>query len=195
MKHTPKFITYIGPMFGAKTSALLLRLERFQLQGLKIVLFKPNVDKRYSTTQVVTHSGWNRDAVSITSGFDLLSHLENEPPDVVALDEAFMVKDSSKVLPWLFKNGMTVVVSSLDLSYKCEPFKEVRNILPYATEVHKCPAICPICGADAFYTYRKPGFVDDEIIVGGAELYEPRCYRHHPIINERMNEVEFNDDE
>ena len=61
-------------------------------------------------------------------------------------------------------------------------------MLPWATKIEKCPAVCPVCGRDAYYTYKKN---DDgeEIAVGGAELYEPRCFEHHPIMNKR----EFND--
>ena len=52
-------------------------------------------------------------------------------------------------------------------------------MLPWATKIEKCPAVCTICGKDAFYTYRKVDSLS-EIEVGGSELYEPRCWGHHP---------------
>ncbi len=57
-------------------------------------------------------------------------------------------------------------------------------MLPWATHIEKCPAVCPVCGKDAYYTYKKN---DDgvEIAIGGAELYEPRCFDHHPLMNQR----------
>lgn len=172
-------------MFGSKTTNMMLRLERFELQGKKVRLFKPNIDSRYSVDEVVTHSGWKRSATQIESGLDILKEIEQDPPHVVALDEAFMIKDSNKVLTWLFKNGVTIIISSLDLSFNGTPFKEIEKMLPWATEIYKCPAVCTCCGADAYYTYRKSDDNDD-IVVGSWELYEPRCFEHHPIINERV---------
>ena len=52
--------------------------------------------------------------------------------------------------------------------------------LPYATRVEKCAAVCTVCGSDAPYTHRKVKG-EQEIAVGGAEMYEPRCWRHHEI--------------
>ena len=182
---SPKFIVYCGPMFSAKTTSLFLTLEKFELQGKVVRLFKPKIDDRYSTSEIVTHSGWKRKATLITKEIDILRDLELNPAHVVALDEAFMIKGCSKVLSWLFKNGITIVVSSLDLSFNGKSFKEIEKILSWATDVQKCTAVCTVCGADARYTYRKSDDNDD-IIIGGKELYEPRCFDHHPIINERV---------
>ena len=73
---------------------------------------------------------------------------------------------------------MSVVVSSIEMSASCKVFPEIEQILPWATKIEKCTAVCVVCGEDAPYTHRK---VSDlaEITVGGAELYEPRCWSHH----------------
>jgi len=44
-----------GSMFSGKTEELLRRLRRAQFAGLKVVIFKPALDKRYSETFVVSH--------------------------------------------------------------------------------------------------------------------------------------------
>jgi len=184
----PEFIIYCGPMFSTKTTSMFLRLERFELQHRATRLFKPIGDERYSTDEVVTHSGWKRPATRVSKGLDILKQIEEDPPSIVAVDEAFMIQDVYKVLPWLFKNGVTIVVASLDLAFNGKSFKEVEKMLPWATEVHKCPAVCTVCGANAFYTHRKTSD-DEDIIVGGAEMYEPRCFSHHPVINEGFGNV------
>ena len=51
-------------------------------------------------------------------------------------------------------------------------------MLPCATCIEKCAAVCVTCGEDAYYTHRKIADLA-EIAVGGAELYEPRCWNHH----------------
>lgn len=184
MKKQPEFIMYIGPMWGLKTTSMLLKLERFELQNNVIAAFKPKIDDRYDNTHIVTHSGWKRSAHIVSTGTDILRCIEtyNKIPDVVAIDEAFMIKDCAKPIIWLFQKGVTIVVSSLDLSFNGKPFKEVTSMMPWATSIYKCPAVCSVCGDDAFYTYRKTSSNDD-IIVGGIETYEPRCFLHHPIID------------
>ena len=44
-----------GSMFSGKTEELIRRLRRAQFAGLKVEIFKPSLDSRYSETMVVSH--------------------------------------------------------------------------------------------------------------------------------------------
>lgn len=184
--NNPEFIIYTGPMFGSKTSRLLSTLEKYKYQKKKIVVFKPNIDDRYSASEVVTHSGWKTPAICVKTGADILEYLTdaNDSPQVVAVDEAFMIPGIAESLIFLFKNGFTVVVSSLEMSATGKPFHEIEKMMVWATQVEKCTAVCTVCGRDAHYTHKKQ-LGGDEIEVGGAELYEPRCFSHFPSIDNR----------
>jgi len=179
----PTLTVFTGCMFSSKTTSLLLALERFKHQKKRIMVFKPAIDQRYSESEVVSHSGWRHSATTVKEGADILGALAEVEgsPDVVAVDEAFMIPGIAEVLIWLYKSGISVVVSTLDLSATGKAFHEVEKLLPWATHIEKCAAVCTECGRDAFYTHKK--FVSgEEIEVGGAELYEPRCFRHVPFI-------------
>ena len=179
----PEFIVYTGPMWASKTSRLLMSLERYKYQGKKYVVFKPSIDDRYGRNDVVTHSGWKSPAICIKIGADILEYLaeSKDAPHVVAVDEAFMIPGISESLIWLYRNGFTVLVSSLEMSAAGKPFKEIEKMFPWATKVEKCSAICTVCGRDAHYTHKKQTG-GDEIEVGGDDLYEPRCYSCSPTI-------------
>ena len=182
MEKNPQFIIYTGSMWSGKTSSMLALLERYKYQKKTVLAFKPKIDDRYSVDDITTHSGWSIPATAITADWEIVSVL-NElevPPDVIAVDEMFMIEKSSEVLIWLFRSGFNIVVSSLDLSATCTPFEEVKNILPWATEIHKCKAVCVVCGADAQYTYRTNDEEKNEIAIGGQNDYECRCSRCHP---------------
>lgn len=184
--NNPTFTVFVGPMFSSKTTRLLSALERYKYQHKKIVVFKPSIDDRYGVDSVVSHSGWSVAAITVKKGPDILQALTgaNDAPDVVAVDEAFMIPGVAEVLVWIYKLGISVVVSTLDLSATGEPWDEVEKIMPWATHIEKCSAVCTVCGRDAFYTHKKQ--VDgEEIQVGGAELYEPRCFQHHLAIDNR----------
>jgi len=176
------FTVYCGPMFSAKTTSLLSSIDRFKYQGKKVAVFKPRLDDRYDEDFVCTHSGWKVPAKCIKNGTDILEHLSelNDQPQVIAVDEAFMIPNVAKVLIWLYRSGYSVVVSSLDLSAMCKPFPEIEKMLPWATVVEKKTAVCVVCSRDASYTYKKQSN-EEEIEVGGSELYEARCNKCHPI--------------
>jgi len=183
--NTPTFTVFCGSMMSSKTSKLLMMLERYKYQQKRIAVFKPTIDERYSKSEVVTHGGWSIPSYTIKTGADILEILESleEEPHVIAVDEAFMIQNISEVLIWLFRNGIDIVVSTLDISATGKPFNDVGKMMIWATHVEKCAAICTVCRSDAPYTYKKVVDESDfelEIEVGGAELYEPRCGIHHP---------------
>ena len=183
----PTFTVYCGPMFSSKTSRLLMALERCKYQRLPFMAFKPTMDKRYAVGAIVTHAGWKHPATNITSGEDLLACVAAAlpTPQLVALDEAFMVPGAAAALVQLFKRGYSIVVSTLDFAANGKPFPEVTQLLAWATHITKCTAVCPVCGRDAPYTAKKGAGGDEHSVqVGGAELYEPRCYEHYLEIQE-----------
>ena len=175
----PHFTIFTGPMFGSKTTRLIAALDRYKYQKRKIIAFKPKIDDRYVQNKISTHSGASIPARIVKNGMEIHQYISHHDEyDVIAVDEAFMLNGISWVLIDLFKKGKTIVISSLDLSASGKAFDEIEAMMPWATHIEKCPSVCTICGADAYYTHKK---VEDleEITVGGAELYEPRCWNHH----------------
>ena len=186
MKTDPEFIIFTGPMFGSKSTRLLAVLDRYVYQNKDILAFKPVMDKRYSDIEICTHSGGRFPAQGVSSGTDITDFLNASSLsyDVIAVDEAFMIDGVAAVLLNLFREGKTILVSSLQLSASGNVFEEVRDMMPWATKIEVCPAVCPITGRDAYYTHRKiPGLT--EIAIGGADMYEPRCWEYHTYMNYR----------
>lgn len=189
MKHTvqrdPEFILFCGPMFSSKTSRLLAAVDRCKYQNLSVAVFKPRMDDRYSQSTITTHTGMSIPATCIGSGGEILQAVsEIGVCDVVAVDEAFMIDGSASALLALYRQGKSIIVSSIQLSASGLPFEEVRDMMPYATKVEVCPAVCPITGRDAYYTERKVQGLG-EIAVGGSDMYYPVCWQHHHYMNKR----------
>jgi len=182
----PEFIIFTGPMFGSKTTRMLAAIDRYHYQNRKVIAFKPRIDDRYSAVEISTHSGGRFPAVGVQSGSDILSYFSQigDEFSIIAVDEAFMINGIADVLLKLFREGKTILVSSLQLSSSGNVFEEVRDMMPWATRIEVCPAVCTVSGKDAYYTHRKVEGLD-EIVVGGKELYEPRCWEHHSYMNQR----------
>ena len=179
----PTLVVFVGPMFSSKTTKLLFSLERFKLQKKHVMVFKPAIDDRYSFGEVVSHSGWRHDAMNIKEGADILKSLSEAEtsPDVVAVDEAFMIDGIANALIEIYKKGITVIVSSIQLSANFKPFEEIMYMMPYATKIEICPAVCAVCSEDAYYTFSKFE-VGHSPVIGGSDLYEPRSFKHYPPI-------------
>jgi thymidine kinase len=177
-----EFILYTGPMFSSKTTKLLMEADTRQYRKQKIISFKSRLDNRYSQVgEIVTHNFNKLPAFLVHTGDELINVLsKNEEADVVLIDELFMINGVSDVCIELFKKGYTIIASSIDLSFQGEPFKEVQKIMPYCTKIVKCTAVCPVCGDDARYTFKKETEENKDVIqIGGDELYEPRCQLHY----------------
>jgi thymidine kinase len=181
----PSWVMFIGPMFGSKTTRLVAAIDRYRYQNRSIAIFKPQMDTRYNDTMITTHAGIHLEAWCVKNGSDIIDRVLSLPTcDVVAVDEAFMIDDCAEALLSLFRSGKTIVVASLQLSASGKVFEEVRDMLPWATKIEVCPAVCPITGKDAYYTHRKIEGLD-EITVGGSDLYEPRSWEYHHFMNQR----------
>ena len=185
----PEFIVFTGPMFGSKTTRMLGAIDRYRYQNRSVVAFKPAMDDRYSSSDISTHSGGRLSAICVKSGEEIKKVVESleKTLDVIAVDEAFMIEGSAETLIDLFQTGYTIVVSSLQLSASGNVFTEIRDMLPWATKIEVCPAVCPITGRDAYYTQRKVEGLE-EITVGGSDLYEPRCWEMYTYVNRRASQ-------
>jgi len=184
-------ILYTGPMFSSKTTKLLMQADKRYYQKQKVIAFKSRLDDRYSQVgEIVTHNFNKIPAHLVNTGEEIIKKIaEQEEVDCVLIDELFLIEGGASACLALYKKGYDVVVASIDLSFTGEPFKEVKDLMPFCTRIVKCKSVCSVCQKDARYTYRKSSvkhvepFESDpsieQIQVGGAELYEPRCQEHH----------------
>ncbi len=174
-------------MFGAKTTRLLADVDRLKYKGRKVIAFKPSIDKRYEEDKISSHNRGTIEAYCISDAEEVLSfiseyeELEDKKIDTVAVDEAFMLKNIDKVLIKIFRLGYNVIVSSIQLDANEKPFENIKNILPHATKIEICPAVCTMCDQDAYYT--KALFdienATQEEKIGAKGMYEPRCFEHY----------------
>lgn len=172
-----------GPMFSGKTSRLLELLERELIAGRKLELFKPQIDNRYSASEVVTHKGLKLPAkvVPMTkAGVRLMARMSSLV-DVVGVDEAQFwptMLELPKELERMSYSGKRVYVSVLNRDHTGEPFGNAMELLARADVIHSLSAVCVKCGGEAYFTQRTSEgreIFGPQVVVGGKELYEPRC--------------------
>jgi len=162
-----------GSMFSGKTEELIRRLRRARFAGLKVDIFKPSVDIRYSGTMVVSHD--EKSIVSTPVGNAASILLLAGDVDVVGIDEAqFFYNSVVDVCNKLADNGVRVVVAGLDMDFMGKPFGPIPALLSIAEYITKVHAICMHCGGLAQYSHRKSE-ESQVLVLGEKDKYEPLC--------------------
>lgn len=164
-----------GSMFSGKTEELIRRLKRAKFANLKVEIFKPGIDVRYSSEEVVSHDANAIPSTPVdTSGTILLL---SGDVDVIGIDEAQFFDDGIvEVCQQLANRGVRVICAGLDMDYLGNPFGPMPQLMAVAEYVTKVHAICVKCGNLAQHSHRKSGG-SNLVQLGEQESYEPLC-RH-----------------
>ncbi len=167
-----------GPMFSGKSEELIRRLRRAAIARLRLQVFKPAVDTRYSEAEVVSHSQWRIPSQLVDRAEVILERLDPRT-EVVGIDEAqFFDETLPRVCRHIADLGKRVIVAGLDMDFRGVPFGPMPELLAIAEQVLKVTAICARCGASAAYTQRLVES-SERVVVGAAGVYEARCRRCH----------------
>mmetsp|Transcript_4466 Transcript_4466/g.7639 ORF Transcript_4466/g.7639 Transcript_4466/m.7639 type:complete len:197 (-) Transcript_4466:3036-3626(-) len=180
-----------GPMFSGKTTALLSSFKSTRHMFDKSMIAKWSKDNRSgSSSSVSTHDG-----VSFSDGvasFDSLDRVELFPHSraLVAVDEAqFFGDDLLRLWDRIVSRDVDdmLLVAGLDLDYRRETFGRLLHLVDRANKLHPnrvevmhLQAKCYVCNEPANYTVRTCP-ADEQILVGGDNMYASSCAQHHSI--------------
>lgn len=175
-----------GPMFAGKTEELIRRARRFYYANKKFLIFKPQIDTRYSDEYIVSHNAKKEKAISIAISNEIYHYVDEETYAIIIDEAQFFDEKLPEVLTDLANKGYLCIAAGLDTDFRGEPFGIMPTLLALAERVTKLTAICVISGEEATRTQRlingKPAYYDDPIIlIGAAESYEPRSRKHHEV--------------
>src|SRR5665648_946707 len=162
-----------GSMFSGKTEELIRRLRRAEIARQKVEIFKPSIDVRYSSTDVVSHDENTIRSTAVDNSATILLLAGNV--DVVGIDEAqFFDVGLIDVCNKLSDMGIRVVVAGLDMDFRGKPFGPMTGLMACAEYVTKFHAICMRCGYLAHFSHRLSD-AKKLVVLGENGAYEPLC--------------------
>lgn len=182
-------------MFSGKTEELIRRARRAQIAGLRVLIVKPPIDKRYDDEMVVSHNLTKLPSLTAETADQIVLLTGNA--EVVAIDEAqFFDNRLIEVSNTLANDGKRVLIAGLDMDYLGRPFEPMPQLMAIAEYVTKLHAICAESGAIASYSQRVVSN-EDRILVGESDAYEPRsrgCFRppYDSRKGKHITRIEFN---
>jgi thymidine kinase len=165
-----------GPMFSGKSEELMRRLRRAIIARKRVQVFKPAIDQRYSSDEIVSHNDLRMKSQVIQRASEILPLIDPRT-DVVGIDEAnFFGPDLVEIATQLADGAKQVLIAGLDTDYMGRPFPPMPELLSLAESITKTLAICMRCGNPAKHTQRLVES-NDLIVVGAGGMYEARCRR------------------
>lgn len=164
----------VGSMFSGKSEELIRRLNRARIARQKVLVFKPQIDARYSKQEIASHSGQTHDSIPVTTTAEMLTHISDDT-QVVGIDEGqFFDLEIIDAVNNLASEGKRVIIAGLDQDFMGKPFEPMPQLLSIAEFITKTHAICVKCGSTANYSQRTVDS-DARVEVGAADKYEARC--------------------
>jgi thymidine kinase len=162
-----------GGMFSGKSEELIRRLRRSVIARQRVQVFKPLLDDRFATDEVVSRDDRRLKALAVATSNELLTRVEIGV-QVVGIDEVqFFDAGVVDVAMQLADAGIRVIAAGLDQDYTRRPFGPMPALLAVAEEVSKMHAICVRCRGAAHYSQRVSGG-NSQVEVGDSS-YEARC--------------------
>jgi thymidine kinase len=162
-----------GGMFSGKSEELIRRLRRAVIARQRVQVFKPIIDDRYNTEDIVSRDDRRLKATPVTTSAELLARVEIGV-QVVGIDEVqFFDAGVVDVCMQLADAGIRVIAAGLDQDYVRRPFGPMPALLAVAEEVSKMHAVCVRCRGAAHYSQRVSGG-NAQVEVGDSS-YEARC--------------------
>lgn len=175
-----------GPMFSGKSLEFVRRINRAKIAKETVFVFKPKIDVRFDDKYVVSRDNLKIEAVPVSSASEIVDFLNNDTnrtkylftrPLLIGIDEIqFIDEQIVTFIKESLKEGISFVVSGLDLDYKEEPFTTTAKLLALADDVVKLSAVCTSCFGNATRTHR---IIDSEerVLVGDSESYTALCVK------------------
>jgi len=162
-----------GSMFSGKTEELIRRLKRAKIARLKVEIFKPAIDTRYSLAEVVSHDENSILSTPVESSGNIM--LLTGDVDVIGIDEAqFFDNGLIDVSINLANMGIRVIIAGLDMDFKGNPFGPIPGLMAVADHITKVHAICMRCGDVAQFSHRLSS-AEKLVLLGEKDEYEPLC--------------------
>lgn len=161
---------FSGPMKCGKSERLISEANRQQIAGKKVKVFKPLMDNRFSSDNVMDRNGNKFPAINIKS----IDEIENYDADVYLIDEFQFLDGNIDSIEKMASKGKKFFVAGLNLTAEKKPFGKMGDLLCHSDNVQMMTSICECCHSEnAIYSYCKQSKTEDILI--GDSVYMPVC--------------------
>lgn len=187
-----KLTVIIGPMFASKSTTLIAKCRRLSLAGKRCIMVRHPLDTRYQghDSHVITHDGNKFEAITCPDNSCIVRIFHKmQGYDAIFIDEGQFYDDIAEICDTLANQGKMVFCSGLYADANRKPFASMTHLLAVADDIIFQTAIDPLNGMDAPFTdFAVAHHGQEQIQVGGAELYRPCSRQTYGKLNKEFND-------
>ena len=143
-----KLYFYYSAMNAGKSTTLLQAAHNYEEQGMRILLFTPQIDDRDGVGNISSRIGLRRDAYAFPADFDLFDHIRAEQKKstvaCVFVDEAQFLSNKQVLQLTMICDqlGIPVLCYGLRTDFLGEPFEGSKYLLAWADVLGEIKTIC-----------------------------------------------------
>lgn len=174
-----------GVMGSSKTAQALITKFNYEERGMKVWLFKPQIDSRDQDGQVRSRAGLSSPAYILSENEDVYQTYQErkDKVDVIIVDEAqFLSEEQVDQLSLLVIDyNVPVLCFGLRTDFRTKTFPGSKRLLEIADSITEIKTICS-CGRKATVNVRldESGRIitkGEQILIGGNDRYTSMCYQ------------------
>jgi thymidine kinase len=170
----------LGPMFAGKSSHILSLVSRHTAIGTSVLVIKHSSDTRYvySEDNIVTHDQHRATCASVQYLGQVVLRDRIKDHQVIIVDEAQFFPELVPFVKYVVEDlGKSLYLVGLDGDIHRKPFGELLECIPLADRIVKLTSFCHSCanGTPGLFSYRSRGEQDQQVIIGGLDMYESLC--------------------
>ena len=177
----------IGPMFSGKTTELMRRVSRHKIINHSVLVVNSKNDSRCGD-QIKSHDDNYIDAIKVDYLYELNDTLNAKNYDVIAIDEGQFFTDLINFLDNDSLSNIHLIISGLNGDSNQNIFGKIHELLPLATSIDLMKGLCTDCGdgTPSIYSVRLNMEDENQVLVGGKQLYKSVCRKHMLIHNQKI---------
>ncbi len=174
-----------GVVSSAKTMNLLAVAHNYQVQGKRVLLFKPDFDTRFGENKIRSRTGLETNADLLLRADTIIDRNRCEGVACILVDEVqFLAPQIIDQLREITVDlGVPVICYGLRSDFRGHLFPATQRLFELADTLEEIKTTCYYCNKKALMNLKQ---VDGKATVEGpsselnaanSELYFPTCYR------------------
>ena len=183
--------TICGPMYAGKSAKIIEIAGTFERDGINYVCLKPDLDHRringISTENRVVSRGVRLTVEAIELNIDFTEEVSKEiidKYDAFVFDETqfFKLESIKSFIEIAKETGKKVqfIFAGLDMDFTGKEFGTIKYVKEISNEIVMLHASCSVKGCEnkATHSSKIGGNKDQQVEVGGDDMYKPTCEEH-----------------
>ena len=159
----------VGPMYAGKTTEMMKLYNECKTSKL-YCKFTLEISEKPIKKNISNHGKEEVEGYTVNT-FEQMIPLAKDA-ETIFMDELQFAQDWEKFS--LLVRDKKVYISGLDMDFRGQPFKNMADLLCYATEIHKCHGVCPKNHPTEF-TWKDPDVNFEGNLHESDSPFQPIC--------------------